>query len=774
MHDLGIFRDYANSLLGALYLVRDRVSFDYSVLVDNFSEISAREALELAQDSDRSQISQKYNDARERNASYTHTYRLVIREHTLWVSEFGSPRDGSALPEFFVAIRPVIYNTAKKHMSFDGSNIDLLVRQHLALDASVGGLAILSDERYVYANQSHCEMYGYTQDECLGQSWRALYGLEEQRRIEAEVFPKLLETGKWAGAVLGQKKDGGAVDIYISLNISEAGDLVCSCIDISQQKAFERRLLTSHKELLAAIEGTTRLNEERSLLLNTSSEIILAFDDLGFLEYANKAAESFFRFLFVEGIHLSEILPKKICDLMLCRNGNSPNARDYSFEASLGEHQGQSILIEGKQSSFYDSQSRIHHRAFIQDVTVRRLAARALEEARDSFRQMCLDLLQSARQREHALASISHEFRTPLANIITMTDLILDGHYGSLSSVLSERLGAMHRSSRHLYDLVSDTIDFSALASGAVVLKKCKVRVSEIVAEAATLTGELVTFKNQRLMQVLAADERLIDVDKKRIVQALVNLIGNASKFSADGSSIVVDAKVEQDECVFRVLDAGIGIAPENINRLFEPYSQIDSKLGRAHGGTGLGLALVRRIAQAHGGRVTILSELGRGTAVSVFLPVLTSTQPAPTNELIRLLDAERSPTQLGSRRCVILGLNAARETSVLARNLSDCGFSNYKCVNALQFAELLQQTTTSCGFMILGDQSEDTFAHLQEIRRVSVAYGKRICLMGSLPIAGPVIGRITACADAVLRNPYSVADLLAITYSMTAHDILR
>ena len=764
-----LLAEYVNLMPGALYLVADREVPKYSVIYDHFADLSPNSAIELASKGDRLIISEKYNAACNAGLPYDHYYCLDSKRGRIWVRESGRPRNSSTGTEYFVAIWPVKLTDSTRPVALDGHELELFLRNYAALDASIGGLALLVDGRYIYANRSHCEMYGFSPEECIGQSWEMLYSAEEQHRIKTEIFPILERQKKWAGEVVGKRRDGSNVDVFISLNISGSGELICSCIDITERRQSERSLLESLEALRRANESAASLSEERMLLLNTSSEAILAYRADGLLEYANSTAEALFGFEFSHAQLLGGVIPSELAELLLLPNSIAfPAVKEQSFEAAIDDRNGVSTVYDVRRTSYIGKSNVLHHFAFIQDVTERTTAARAVEEARDSFRRLCLELLESSRHREHALATISHELRTPLANVITLTDLFLDGQYGAVSDVQRDRLSAVQKSSRHLYSLVQDTLDFAALAAGSVVLKVSRCKVQDLLEESVSLTTYRLAAKEQHLDLKFECPKTLyVNVDRQRIVQVLVNLLSNASKFSPRRASISIAIALRDESLEMIVTDTGIGISSPNLNRLFEPYYQVDGDLDRSIGGTGLGLALVRRIVVAHGGHVAISSQLGAGTEVRVVIP-RHAGQNTPTKTLVPLSTAV-SPRALDYRRCVVFGLGDTQDAIRLARYLSVCGFPNYLCECQEEFIASFEDANASCGFLVLNEDESSAIELLERLRGNTQAARVRVCIVSSAKLSGSHLPRLSVLAESALYEPYSVADLLTTAYALNA-----
>ncbi len=234
------------------------------------------------------------------------------------------------------------------------------------------------------------------------------------------------------------------------------------------------------------------------------------------------------------------------------------------------------------------------------------------------------DAIQAANQaKSDFLANMSHELRTPLNAIIGFSEVLKEGQAGELSAKQSEYCGEIHESGRHLLALINDILDLSKIEAGKMTLEL----------EAASLTplleGCLVIVRERALAHAIALKARLAGdlgsamVDVRKVKQMVYNLLSNAVKFTRDGGLVIIEARrTHSDLLEFSVIDNGIGIAEKDLQRLFAPFGQLDSSLARKYEGTGLGLSMVKRLAELHGGTVSVSSFPGAGSRFTVRLPL--------------------------------------------------------------------------------------------------------------------------------------------------------
>ena len=247
------------------------------------------------------------------------------------------------------------------------------------------------------------------------------------------------------------------------------------------------------------------------------------------------------------------------------------------------------------------------------------------------------------RMKEEFVSIVSHELRTPLTSIRGSIQLVL-GEQGSVPdaehrSLLQIALNNCER----LVRIINDILDVSKIESGNLPLHKKAVNIAELIRQAVDVVGGPAHNAGVRIDVKLPGDLRPVMVDQDRIVQALVNLLSNAVKFAPGGSTVSVAALAGAQAVTVSVSDEGEGIAPENLNRLFRKFQQVDSSSSRRKGGTGLGLAITKAIVEQHGGRIFVDSELNKGTRFSIVLPVATPEEAAAVAPVVANRDGSAS-----------------------------------------------------------------------------------------------------------------------------------
>jgi PAS domain S-box-containing protein len=232
-------------------------------------------------------------------------------------------------------------------------------------------------------------------------------------------------------------------------------------------------------------------------------------------------------------------------------------------------------------------------------------------------------LTRVSQAKDEFLAGMSHELRTPLNAVLGLTEALMEEVYGPVEERQRRALVRVEESGRHLLSLISDILDLSKIEAGRLELDISTVGVDELCRSCLRMIQESALKKRQGVSLQIKDGFSTLRADERRLKQILVNLLSNAVKFTGEGGSLGLEVAVDPsgDALRFTVWDTGIGIAPEQLPRLFQPFVQLDSGLARAHLGTGLGLSLVRKLVDAHAGRVSVESVPGQGSRFTVVVP---------------------------------------------------------------------------------------------------------------------------------------------------------
>jgi two-component system cell cycle sensor histidine kinase PleC len=217
---------------------------------------------------------------------------------------------------------------------------------------------------------------------------------------------------------------------------------------------------------------------------------------------------------------------------------------------------------------------------------------------------------------------MSHELRTPLNAIIGFSEIMESGMFGPLGAEKYQEYCTDIRSSgQYLLDVINDVLDMAKIEAGRIQLDVENVAVEPVLSDAMRVVSGKAEEKRLQMTAAVPPDLH-VDADRRALKQIALNLLSNAVKFTPNGGRIMVRGKTVEDCVVLTLADTGIGIARDALKRLGRPFEQVEGQLSKSHHGSGLGLAIAKSLAELHGGRMRIRSQLGKGTVVLVWLPV--------------------------------------------------------------------------------------------------------------------------------------------------------
>jgi PAS domain S-box-containing protein len=316
-----------------------------------------------------------------------------------------------------------------------------------------------------------------------------------------------------------------------------------------------------------------------------------------------------------------------------------------NYELTACARDGKLTVVSYNATTFHDRDRRLQGVfAAARDVTELKLF--------EQTRQHNVELQGASRMKSAFLANMSHELRTPLNSIIGFSEVLRDGLVGDLTQAQRGFIGDIFSSGKHLLSLINDILDLSKVEAGKMVLDMEPVHVASLFVNSMWIIREKVAARRIRVEMIASDELGAIQADARKVKQIVYNLLSNAAKFTSEGGQVTLRARrvpradVGQlrgawtgrsfpvpdsefrDFLEISVTDNGMGISPEGLLQLFEPFSQIDSGLSRKFEGTGLGLAMVKLLAEVHGGSVAVESAAGEGSCFTVWLPFRAPEEP--------------------------------------------------------------------------------------------------------------------------------------------------
>ena len=485
------------------------------------------------------------------------------------------------------------------------------------------------DGRITYWNAAAERLLGYAAADVIGRDISMLFPPEGQRE-EAAALVQIVSGERAVDSDRTLvRKDGRRTEMWVTMSpIRDASGTIIGtskiCRDLGSRK--QTRIAALH---LAA-------------LVQSADDAIISKDLNGIVQSWNTAAERLFGYTAAEmiGRSITRIIPRERLDeetyvLSRIRAGLSVE----HFETVRQTKDGTLIDISLTVSPIRDAHGRIigaskiardirEHKRLREE---RRVAAENEEVARRELVEAQNRRIQeAARLKSEFVANMSHELRTPLNSIVGFTELIADARFGPLPDRYKEFAQLMHGSAQHLLQLINDILDLAKVESGKIDFQPTHVELSMVVKEAtAVVTGLAAKRKVRMSVEVDPALGR-VNLDPMRLKQVLYNYLSNAIKFTPEGGRVTLRVRPEEgDRFRIEVEDTGIGIKPEDEHRLFIEFQQLDASTAKKFPGSGLGLALTKRLVEAQGGTVGVRSVPGSGSTFFATLPQNVTAQTA-------------------------------------------------------------------------------------------------------------------------------------------------
>jgi len=464
-------------------------------------------------------------------------------------------------------------------------------------------------------NASAERIYGWKRDEIVGQHIRTLIGNED--KSEQVGLLRTLATGEITDStqgadVTGRRKDGSIVPIRRAVGHARLGEqdlFVCFITDITERRAMEQQLRASEQQfrsLIGNIPGISYRSllqgEQPMVFISDAVERVTGWPRADFL--GARPTRSFGPLIHAaDRVRVSETIAKALAErrtyLVEYRLLHADGSTRWLWEngTSVSNEAGEPYWLDG----------------VILDITERRQMEEALREAKEKAEQ-------AAAARASFVANMSHEIRTPMNSILGFTDVLLDGE---LAADQRRHLDTIRSAGRALLRLLNEILDTAKLEKGAVELEQNDYNLLSLIDELSSTLAANARAKGLHVdIHYDPALPTCLRGDELRVRQVLTNLLDNAIKFTERGS-VTLKAALKDEQLHVEVKDTGIGIAPERLAAIFEPFTQADASMTRRFGGTGLGTTISKQLVELMGGRIWAESVPGQGTTFHVMLPLL-------------------------------------------------------------------------------------------------------------------------------------------------------
>ena len=324
-----------------------------------------------------------------------------------------------------------------------------------------------------------------------------------------------------------------------------------------------------------------------------------------------------------------------------------------------------------------------------------------LQQEQEKLLQTNKELARATRLKDEFLANMSHELRTPLTAILGMSEALQENTFGDINPSQEKAIKLIEKSGEHLLSLINDILDLSKIEAGKLELEFAPTSVKTLCENSTMFVKQMAFTQKIELQTRIAKNIEQIQVDEFRIRQSLINLLSNAIKFTPAGGNVILSVELEEQEILFSVTDTGIGISPTDLDKLFQPFIQIDSSLNRQYAGTGLGLVLVKRIIAKHGGSVSVTSRVGEGSCFTLRLPYVPSSRKIiPENVETTSLSTNETNAPLSVYPLILLADDNEANRQTLDDYLSNKGYRMLLAYNGREAVEIVKTHRPDLVFM--------------------------------------------------------------------------
>lgn len=605
--------------------------------------------------------------------------------------------------------------------------------------------------QFHYVNDTACSQLGYSREELLTMS---VYDLDAN--LTADDWPKLWQKVKLKSTMaleaMMQPKAGSAYPVEFNTRYLE--------LDGEAYNVAFVRDITERKLADATIR---RQNAFRKKILENMAEGLFVCYQIG---------EAPFIHFTVWNQQMQTLTGYTLAEINQLGFGMHPDPDDQVRAMNRLNQMHQGINITGEEweiqrkdgnrrtialaaSVLFDSNGQSSLLALVQDITERKQAELELQRTNE-------ELVRATHLKDEFLANMSHELRTPLNAILGMTEGLQDNVFGQLHFLQLQPLKIIETSATHLLELINDILDVATIEAGQITLELSSTSIPTICQSSLAFIKQQAYKKCLQIEVKIPPNLSTVSLDERRIRQVLINLLSNAVKFTPPGGKITLEVNLhrqsrsshppvvendkqegllqsvsrqtskeidslgledcvkKKDHLIIAVSDTGIGIAPEHMQYLFQPFVQVDSSLNRKYEGTGLGLSLVKRIVELHGGYVDVMSEVDIGSCFTVTLPCVVEISSLDKQTTKNDIDGEDKWNSQTISPLILLAEDNEANSITISSYLQSKGYRIKLATNGYQALELAQSDPPDLILMDIQMPEMDGLETMQLIRKDS------------------------------------------------------
>jgi PAS domain S-box-containing protein len=467
-----------------------------------------------------------------------------------------------------------------------------------------------ADARVTAWNPAAESLFGFAESEAIGRPIDDLIASRDDLRAEAAHFKaEAARTGRFQGVTRRLRKDGVLVDV----------EVVAVAIDTGGTTPGYYAIYRDVSEL-------HRQKQYYESLLETSPSAIVTITVDGTVTSWNAAAERLFGYASAEatGQNIDSLVAKQedLVDEAANLSGRAVAGEGVHLITRRTRKDGTLVDVDIVAAPIFVAGETVGYYAIYSDISELQRRTRELQAALEQLAEKGRELEIASKHKSDFLANMSHELRTPLNAIVGFSQVLREKLFGELSDKQEEYLDDILSSANHLLSLINDILDLSKVEAGQVELEVASFSLREAVQRGIVMVRERASRNGVGLELKLDSAVDLVDGDERRIRQVVFNLLSNAVKFTPEGGRIELTVARRDGQVEISVTDTGPGIAAEDQQRIFEEFQQAGAGGDEHFEGTGLGLALSKRLVELHGGRIWVESALGRGSTFTFTLPL--------------------------------------------------------------------------------------------------------------------------------------------------------
>ena len=725
---------------------------------------------------DRDRVIHHYLDSIENGSVYLQEYRMFRSDGSMiWVRDTAeTQRDLQGQP---LKMQGVIYDITENKNA--GAALRL---QSAALEAAANAIVIADVEGVIqWVNPAFTRLTGYAIEDALGNHTNILFSGMQDRAFYKNLWDTILAGKVWHGELVNKRKDGSLYHEEQTITpLTDSAGRITHFIgvkqDITDRRLAEEKIrqqvehLSALREIDQAISSSfdmklslrVILAKTLKLLKVDAAAVLLLNHGSGTLEFGAgqgfrtralentsvKISESYageavinrsmvaINDLSVEPDHkfltgflkgegfasyygLPLIVKGQVIGVLEVFHREVAR-RDQAWLDFFNTLAGQAAIAIDNAQLFTASQRELAERRMAEDKLRDSHAEleKRIEERTADLRQVNFELERALRVKDEFLANMSHELRTPLNAVIGLSDSLVEQTAGSLNEKQEKYVVTIRESGQHLLELINDILDLAKIEAGQLTLNQDTIDVATLCQASLRMVRQLALKKNQEVSIELDTDLETIRADERRLKQMIVNLLGNAVKFTPEKGRLGLQVRGDRENNLvrFTVWDTGIGIEENDLPRLFKPFVQLDSNLARKSSGTGLGLALVAKMASMHGGSVGVESQPGVGSRFTVTLPWITY-QAGEAYESQTTAKFQITKPLATNKNYTILLVDDTEEVVLLLRDYLE--YAGFKVVTARHGLDGIAQAEALNPSLILMDIQMPVMDGLEAARRI-------------------------------------------------------